>query len=168
VSWTLVAGLPPECCRQIVVTLNGAQVAVVPAVQGSVTLPCQPGTYCVQCVLPDGNLGPRHCCDVSADQCRTGGGQIPGDCNQDGTIDLSDAICVFRILFLGTSRPPCNAGVLEHPANIALLDWNGDGRVDISDGISVLQFLFGPGRPHVLGQRCIPIPDCPRVCDPTP
>jgi hypothetical protein len=93
-------------------------------------------------------------------------GQKPGDCNQDGSCDISDAVCLLGFLFLGSpTRLPCGTGTRDDPANRALLDWSGDGNVDISDAIAKLGFLF-LGRPgHVLGQACTPIPGCAGICE---
>ena len=92
------------------------------------------------------------------------GGQIPGDCNQDGERDLSDAICLFQLLFLSTpSALPCGESPVD-PGNVLLLDWNGDERIDISDGIKMLQSIFLGTSGHVLGEDCVQIADCPETC----
>lgn len=95
--------------------------------------------------------------------------QLPGDCNSDASIDLGDAICLLGHIFLGSpSRLACGDGTSRAPSNIALLDWNGDSRIDIADPISNLAWLFGtgggPGAPHILGESCTAIPDCPAEC----
>jgi hypothetical protein len=104
--------------------------------------------------------------------CSTAGGQhLPGDCNQDGQLDISDGVCIFRTLFSGDPTYfPCGDGTPGDAANLALLDWNGqDAAVNLSDGIAVLQYLFRGGPPHrsaVPGfedTACIPIPGCPGV-----
>ncbi|MBI4602899.1 MAG: hypothetical protein HY721_13155 [Planctomycetes bacterium] len=65
-----------------------------------------------------------------------GPGQVPGDCNQDARLDISDAVCVLGFLFLGSPRAlPCGDGSAGDGPSVELLDCNGDGRVDISDGI---------------------------------
>ncbi|MBI4585137.1 MAG: hypothetical protein HY717_14085 [Planctomycetes bacterium] len=94
--------------------------------------------------------------------------QVPGDCNQDGAADLSDAICLFGTLFLGDpARFPCGDGTPGHEANRSLLDWQPDGQVDISDGIGILLFPFTGGPRHPLavpGQEtsaCAAITGCP-------
>ena len=95
------------------------------------------------------------------------GSQLPGDCNQDRTIDLSDAICIFGALFLGQPTAfPCGDGTPGHDGNVALIDWQLDGGVDLSDGIALLQFLFLGGPAHPLGRDCIPIAGCPATCPP--
>lgn len=107
-----------------------------------------------------------------------GGLQIPGDCNQDGAIDISDPVCLLGFLFLG--RPtelPCGSPGLPEPdgptteADFALMDWNGDRNVDLSDVVAPLNALFGGALPHVLdvsgtGKSCIRIRGCPNVCVP--
>ena len=68
-----------------------------------------------------------------------------GDCNDDGSTDISDAICALGWLFLGAERPGC----------VAALNTNGDGLVDISDSVALLGFLFLGGLPPVP-----PFPNC--------
>ncbi len=101
-----------------------------------------------------------------------GGGQVPGDCNQDGQLTLADAICVLNYLFLGADPAvlPC-AGGDSSVANKALLDANGDngagtGRIDIGDAIFLLNRIALGGPPHVLGESCVRIADCPDNCIP--
>lgn len=96
------------------------------------------------------------------------GNQVPGDCNQDSRIDISDAVCVFRTLFSPPPlRFPCGDGTAAHPANLALSDWDGNGQLSIGDGIAVLHFLFQAGPSHPLtvpGEEksaCVQIDGCP-------
>ncbi len=93
-----------------------------------------------------------------------GGGRVPGDCNGDGALDLSDAVCVFLHLFAGGAPLPCGDGTTGDPANVALLSANGDAVVDISDGIHMLQFLFNGGPAHALGTACREIDGCGEMC----
>ena len=110
-----------------------------------------------------------------------GGDQVPGDCNQNGTLEIGDATCVLGVLFLGSPDSfPCGEGRATDAGNIALLDWQPDGTIDISDGIAILQFLFigGPAHPRAVpGQEaktCVPIEGCgsqdacPVKCVPPP
>ncbi len=99
---------------------------------------------------------------------REGGRQIPGDCNQDGAVDISDALCIFGFLFLGSPGSlPCGDGSGAHPGNVALIDWQPDGAIDLSDGVAMLQFLFSGGPRHPLAvpgretSACVPIRGCP-------
>jgi hypothetical protein len=103
--------------------------------------------------------------DGIGDACQRGGGQLPGDCNQDKTVDLSDMVCLFGYLFTG--RPdglPCGDQSSEHAANLALIDWNGDLDIDISDGVGGLGFLFQGGPAHARGRQCTAIAGCPTSC----
>ncbi|MBI4585092.1 MAG: hypothetical protein HY717_13860 [Planctomycetes bacterium] len=94
-----------------------------------------------------------------------GGSQLPGDCNQDGAADLSDAICLLSHLFLGNpERLPCEGGKNTDPGNRRLLDFNGDGPADLSDAVALLQWKFLGGAAHPLGEACIPISGCPSLC----
>jgi hypothetical protein len=85
--------------------------------------------------------------------------QRPSDCNQDGSVDISDAVCLLSRLFQG-GELPCGTSV-EDTGNIGLLDANGDGRVDLSDAVRLLDFLFRGASPPVLGVECQPIEGCP-------
>lgn len=69
------------------------------------------------------------------------GGFRRGDCNGDGSVDISDPINTLEMLFLGTFEITCNDAC----------DSNDDGAVDISDASSTLRFLF-------LGNAVIPPP----------
>lgn len=105
------------------------------------------------------------------DDCETGiptaGGQIPGDCNQDGNLDVSDAACILGFLFLGDPMVlPCGDGSRLDPANVALLDFPGNGDVELNSAVNLLIFLFLGGSQHVLGRDCVMLPGCPQVCDP--
>ena len=75
---------------------------------------------------------------------------IRGDSNQDGAIDIADAIRILQFLFAHGRALPCmDAG-----------DANDDEKVDIADAIRVLSFLFGSGvKP--------PLPP-PNQCGPDP
>ena len=86
--------------------------------------------------------------------------QLPGDCNQDGTLNVSDPVCLAGVLFLG--RPaqfPCGDGARDS-GNLGLLDWQPDGVVNIADVSAALQFLFSGGAGHPLGSSCQPIEGC--------
>ena len=60
-----------------------------------------------------------------------------GDANDDGLLDIADAISVLSILFQGSAMPYCQDA----------LDSNDDGVIDISDPIDTLHSLFGGGGP---------------------
>ena len=93
--------------------------------------------------------------------------QVPGDANQDGTVNIGDAIWLLNHLFgsgLGYANLPCEGGTYKNPGSgdLALLDWNGDGTLyDIADAIAMLSWLFGRGPAHRLGTKCLPIAGCP-------
>jgi hypothetical protein len=91
---------------------------------------------------------------------------LPGDCNADGLLQISDAVCLFRFLFAGSGDVlPCADGGLGNPDNVSLTNWNGDASVDISDGIGLLNYLFLGGAAHVLGvDACVALASCPDVC----
>ena len=63
-----------------------------------------------------------------------------GEVNGDGSLDVSDPVCLLSYLFVGEgpcSRPPC----------LDALDANDDGSIEISDPIVLLSFLFRGGPP---------------------
>ncbi len=98
------------------------------------------------------------------------GGQVPGDCNQDRVVDLSDAVCLLGFLFLGTPETlPCGDGTGAHAGNRDLLDWNNDKNADLSDAVGLLAYLFQGGARHALGETCRTLGGgCPQVCNPAP
>ncbi|MBI4583725.1 MAG: Ig-like domain-containing protein [Planctomycetes bacterium] len=88
--------------------------------------------------------------------------QHPGDFNQDGNMDISDAVNLLGFLFLGSpNRMPCEDGKSTDAANLMMFDFDGSGQTDITDGVNELYFLFLGGSPHVQGKKCIPVPACP-------
>lgn len=88
--------------------------------------------------------------------------QKPGDCNQDGRLDISDGFCVLGTLFLQTDAEfPCGGGTADDPANLAFLDANGDGRLDLGDAVRVFGFLFLGQPAHPLGTDCVELLGCP-------
>ena len=58
-----------------------------------------------------------------------------GDCNGDGVVDLSDAVCVLNWLFAGDGRPGC----------VAATNANGDDTGNITDAAYLLNHLFAGG-----------------------
>ena len=94
-----------------------------------------------------------------------GGLQMPGDLNQDGSMDISDSIALLGHLFLGSpARLPCQEGTIDDPGNLGLLDVNGDNSLNLTDAIHSLAYLFMGGVPPLPGTECIPIPGCPEAC----
>jgi len=103
-------------------------------------------------------------CSIEIEIVPEGGLQVPGDCNQDGVLDISDGLCLLGHLFLGN---PVNLPCDGDGANQSLLDWQPDGGLDLSDGIGLLNFLFTGGPPHPSAVEdaettgCIRMVDCP-------
>ncbi len=93
-----------------------------------------------------------------------GGFQLPGDSNQDGELDISDAFSLLRRLFLGGVAPPCDGPSLNEGGNLVVLDVNADDAVDVTDVVSVLSYLFQGGPPPTMGTDCIRIENCPTTC----
>lgn len=76
---------------------------------------------------------------------------LRGDCNQDGSVDISDPLVTVVALFTGGREPSCPRAC----------DATDDGRLDVSDAILELVFLF-------VGSQELPrpYPSCGR--DPSP
>jgi len=63
---------------------------------------------------------------------------VRGETNEDGTIDLSDAIGIIQDFFLGEpAKAPCRDA----------LDTDDSGVLDLTDGIYLLTYLFLSGTP---------------------
>jgi hypothetical protein len=149
IQWSLLPNVPAACCDRFIVTKDGVVVAAVPATQTSIELPCMPGRYCVQCVLPDGTLTAPKCCEVTAADCGGKPNIVRGDCDGDGSActSVNDAVLNLNFNFLGGRRPPC----------LAACDTDGDGivRGTVNDAIYDLNHCFLGGRPPPA-----PYPDC--------
>ena len=92
---------------------------------------------------------------------------IRGDSNDDGVLNVSDAVFTLSFLFIGAELPEC----------LSATDTNDDGTVNITDVIRVLSFLFmgGAGAPpppfpepgedptRDLGCREPPLPELPET-----
>ena len=89
---------------------------------------------------------------------------LPGDLNVDSNVDLSDALGLLGVLFLGQGALPCAEGDPEHAGNVDLIDWNADRLVDISDAVGLLNWSFLGGPPHALGSSCQSFVACPSAC----
>ncbi len=76
-----------------------------------------------------------------------------GDTTQDGVLNITDAVKIFGILFLGEPDITCDEAK----------DTNNDGDINITDGIRILGFLFlGQEPPPAPGhENCGPDPDEP-------
>lgn len=70
---------------------------------------------------------------------------LRGDCNDNGAVDISDAVCILNWLFATREEPAC----------VAATNTNGDGVADISDATYLLSHLFQGGPPPVA-----PYPEC--------
>lgn len=97
----------------------------------------------------------------------SGGSQLPGDCNQDSSVNVADAVCLLGHLFRGSPASlPCGDGTIEDAANLAVLDVNGDRAINLSDPVAILLWLFRGGEPPVLGTGCVRVAGCPEACAP--
>ena len=92
-------------------------------------------------------------------------GSVPSDSNRDGTVDISDALSLLQILFLGGQDLPCD-GDVGSDGNRGILDANGDAGVNVTDAIYLLAGLFQGGPPPSLGWECVEIVGCEGQCSP--
>lgn len=122
------------------------------------------GTYTVRLTVTDDDDATGNAISSVTVVIEAGGGQIPGDSNQDSRVDISDAVSVLAILFLGRAAP-CE-GAMTEDGNRTLHDLNVDGNVDITDAVYLLTYLFQGGAAPVLGTACIRVEGCPDVCAP--
>jgi hypothetical protein len=60
-----------------------------------------------------------------------------GDANEDGGVDISDAVAILVYLFGGGSPPPC----------LDRLDTNDEGQLNVADAVYLLSYLFSAGPP---------------------
>ncbi len=87
-----------------------------------------------------------------------------GDANQDGKVDISDAVAHLRFLFRAGEPPPCEDAS----------DSTDDGKLNIHDALATLLYLFGDGAVSSPGPvEAGPDPTCDKLgCasapDPTP
>ncbi len=94
-----------------------------------------------------------------------GGRQLPGDANQDGHLDVGDAVSMLLSLFRATGRAlPCDGATIADGGNVTLLDYNADATVDTSDVIYLLTYLYRGGATHALGESCLRIEGCADGC----
>jgi hypothetical protein len=96
------------------------------------------------------------------------GRQRPGDANQDGRLDIADAISILMALFAPPEQPgrpgfPCGDGLPNHFANFRLLRFREGGpeRITLADAIGIINFCFFGGPRSPLGRDCIAIVGCP-------
>ena len=94
-----------------------------------------------------------------------GGLQRPGDVNQDGSFNITDAVNMLTRLFGNPGQPlPCE-GEFDSPGNTAVFDLNGDASANLTDPIFALTYLFQQGPAPVLGRDCTRIVGCPSSCN---
>jgi len=62
---------------------------------------------------------------------------VRGDCQGDGTVDLTDPVASFLFLFVGGFTATCSDAC----------DADDNGKIEITDGISLLSYLFLGGQP---------------------
>lgn len=60
---------------------------------------------------------------------------VRGDCNENGSLDLSDAVAGLGILFAGAAPPDC----------IDSCDCNADGAHNLGDPVFALSYMFSAG-----------------------
>jgi hypothetical protein len=66
---------------------------------------------------------------------------LPGDANNDGTVNVGDAVRIITFIFKGGAEPPC------HQEG----DPNGDSAINVGDAVRLINFIFKSGTPPVCG-----------------
>ncbi|HAK94283.1 MAG TPA: hypothetical protein DCM87_04600 [Planctomycetes bacterium] len=96
-----------------------------------------------------------------------GGRQLPADTNQDGRVNISDAVTLIKTLY-GTANEtlPCTGATLADGGNAVLFDVNGDAAVNLADVLHLFAYLFTNGPSPAYGTQCAPVTGCPDVCTP--
>ncbi len=97
------------------------------------------------------------------------GWQISGDANQDGSVDIADALSMLRRLFGGgvLAALPCEDGALPtEGANVIVFDVNEDAGFNVGDAVFLLNYLFAEGPPPGGGLGCQRVENCVSVCRP--
>ena len=91
--------------------------------------------------------------------------RMPSDANEDGVLDISDAVRLLRQLYLGEpAELPCEGEVISEGGNLVLLDANGDSSVNLTDAVHLLSFMFQQGPGPALGAGCVRIEGCLSSC----
>jgi hypothetical protein len=91
--------------------------------------------------------------------------RLPSDANEDGVLDVSDAVRLLRQLYLGEpAELPCEGEAISEGGNLALLDANGDSSVNLTDAVHLLSFMFQQGQGPALGAECVRIEGCLSSC----
>ena len=141
-----------------------ATLSVGPQASNTASFDLTDGSWTITVTVDDD----ANCPDAAADDSGeasvfVGGRQLPGDCNQDSELDLSDAACVLNVLFvpLPPNEFPCGDGLPATASNVRLLDVNDDANIDLADVIYVLNYLFQGGPQPAQGIGCIRIAGCP-------
>jgi hypothetical protein len=67
--------------------------------------------------------------------------QTPGDANDDGVVNVGDAVYVINYVFKGGPTPPC----------LQQADANGDGVVNVGDAVYVINYVFKGGPAPLCG-----------------
>lgn len=92
-------------------------------------------------------------------QLPAGPGQLAGDCNQDGALDIADVVCSVNLLFPGFNllqSAPQDAPCSDDAGNLTVLDVDGNEAIDGSDVALLASYLFRGGPPPAQGSECFP------------
>ncbi len=94
-----------------------------------------------------------------------GGRQTSGDANQNGVVEIGDAVSIAWRLFVGGIALPCDGSALNDGGNIFIFDVDGNGFVNITDAIFLLNYLFTNGAVPARGTSCARRDGCADVCN---
>ncbi len=96
----------------------------------------------------------------------TGGRQFVGDSNQDGSVNIADAVSLLQRLFGGGAIDalPCDGETMTDGGNLRVFDINSDSGVNLADAVYLLNYLFADGSPPAAGTQCQRIEGCGSAC----
>ena len=146
---------PPECrCARIEIRSGDTVVSTVAGNITATSIPCDAlpgsGSLCVVCIGPDGTEKSL-CCDFS---CAASVQFHRGDADNNGQLQLTDAVRILGYLFLGQIAPTC----------FDAADADDNGVLQLTDAVRILGYLFlgqvppAPPGPPEPGAQCGPDP----------
>jgi hypothetical protein len=130
-------------------SVDGSSVQSGPS--DTLTVNLTEGNHLVSVTVDDNPGCPDQAADATCDLPVTvlppGALRLANDCNLDGSVDLSDSVCMLNAYFGGRALAvDCGAEDISNPAVIRFLDTNGDGQIgDTADAIFLLRHLFFGG-----------------------
>ncbi len=157
--------LAPEMSADFSIT-DPASVMIAPGESHAVSVNFTPSTVGaavgVLRVVSDDEDEPTIDVSLSGTGVAAGVPQLAADCNQDGSRNVSDVVCMVKVAFRGFFLPDRSlqaAPCAEVEGTTQILDLNGDSIVNGSDVFFLAAFLFQGGAPPVQGLECFGVPE---------